>query len=300
MELLTGESLARYTTLKIGGQATKFCQPNSTEELLELLSNLKQKGEPWYIIGGGSNMLISSAGIEGTVIRTAQMTKVTQLDSNVIEAGAGTRLPHLARQAAALGLAGFEFAVGIPGTVGGGVIMNAGAHGSCVADLLQSVTIYDTVLGKLYTLSNNELEFQYRKSKLNPATQVVLSAQFKMNHDLPEAIENRIKTNEEYRMRTQPIGWPNAGSTFINPDSGRGAGYLLDQAGAKGLSFGKAAVSAVHANFVINMGGATSEEVATLMKRMQESVFNAFQVHLKPEWKCLGSLSKTAQEVWNG
>lgn len=299
MEVLARESLARYTTLKIGGQATKFCQPNSTEELVELLANLKQQGEPWYVIGGGSNMLISSEGVEGTVIRTAQMTKVTQLDSNVIEAGAGARLPHLARQAAALGLAGFEFAVGIPGTVGGGIIMNAGAHGSCVADLIESVTIYDTVLENVRTLANDELDFQYRKSKLDPKLQVVLSARFKLKHDLPDTIESRIKANEEYRMRTQPIGWPNAGSTFKNPDPKHGAGYLLDQAGAKGLSFGKAAVSAVHANFVINLGGATSEDVATLMKRMQESVYNTFQVKLQPEWKCLGHLSKAAQEVWN-
>ncbi len=299
MDVLTGESLARYTTLKIGGQATKFCQPGSTEELLELLSKLKKQGEPWFIIGGGSNMLISSEGVEGTVIRTAQMTKVTQLDADTLEAGAGARLPHLARQAAALGLAGFEFAVGIPGTVGGGVIMNAGAHGSCVADLVESVTIYDTVSEKLCTLSNNELEFQYRKSKLDPALQVVVSARFKMKHDLPDQIESRIKANEEYRMRTQPIGWPNAGSTFKNPDPKRGAGFLLDQAGAKGLSFGKAAVSAVHANFVINMGGATSEDVASLMRRMQESVYNTFQVKLQPEWKCLGHLSDAAREVWN-
>ena len=172
-------------------------------------------------------MLISSEGVEGTVIRTAQMTKVTQLDADTLEAGAGARLPHLARQAAALGLAGFEFAVGIPGTVGGGVIMNAGAHGSCVADLVESVTIYDTVSEKLCTLSNNELEFQYRKSKLDPALQVVVSARFKMKHDLPDQIESRIKANEEYRMRTQPIGWPNAGSTFKNPDPKRERVFCL-------------------------------------------------------------------------
>jgi UDP-N-acetylmuramate dehydrogenase len=299
MEVLAATSLARYTTMKIGGDAKRFCQPTSTEELIELLAKLKQQGEPWYIIGGGSNMLVSSSGVEGTVIRTAQMTNVTQLDSDVIEAGAGARLPHLARQAAALGLAGFEFAVGIPGTVGGGVIMNAGAHGSCVADLVESVTIYDTASGNIRTLSNPELEFQYRKSILDPKLQILLSARFKMKHDRPEAIEERIKANEEYRMRTQPIGWPNAGSTFKNPEPKRSAGYLLEQAGAKELTVGKAAVSALHANFVINLGGATSEEVAALMKQMQEAVYNKFEVKLQPEWKFLGSLSPSAQEVWN-
>jgi UDP-N-acetylmuramate dehydrogenase len=120
-----------------------------------------------------------------------------------------------------------------------------------------------------------------------------------MKPDAPESIEAHIKANEEYRWRTQPIGWPNAGSTFKNPDPKKGAGLLLDQAGAKKLAEGKAAVSAVHANFVINMGGATSEEVAKLMKRMQDCVYEAFAVRLHPEWKTLGEFTENEREVWN-
>jgi UDP-N-acetylmuramate dehydrogenase len=237
--------------------------------------------------------------VQGTVIRTAQITKVSQLESNVLEAGAGSRLPHLARQAAALGLSGLEFAVGIPGTVGGGVIMNAGAHGSCMADVIESVTIYDTIAKKIVTISKQDLNFQYRKSKLDLNQQVVLSARLRMQHDLPEKIEERIKANEEYRWRTQPIGWPNAGSTFINPDPQKGAGFLLDKAGAKGFTEGKAAVSAVHANFVINLGGATSHEVSILLKRMQECVYKSFAIKLRPEWKTLGEFNESEREVWN-
>ena len=298
MEEQASEPLSRYTTLKIGGAAQRFFQPQTTEELAQLVSKLKERSEPWYVIGGGSNLLVSSSGVTGAVIRTAQITNITQVDANTIEAGAGTRLPHLARYAASLGLCGLEFAVGIPGTVGGGIIMNAGAHGSCMAEIVQSVTIYDTVIGDVRTLLRDELDFKYRKSVIDPHKQVVLSARLNMKTDLPEKIEARIKANEEYRWRTQPIGWPNAGSTFINPTPDQGAGFLLDKAGAKLLSEGKAAVSAVHANFVINLGGATSNEVSRLLKRMQESVYKAFEIRLRPEWKTLGEFEQSELEVW--
>jgi UDP-N-acetylmuramate dehydrogenase len=299
MDEQEGEPLSRFTTLKIGGLAQRLCQPHTIDELVTLLAELKKRDQPWHVIGGGSNLLVSSHGVKGTVIRTAQITNINQLESNTLEAGAGARLPHLARYAASLGLSGLEFAVGIPGTVGGGVIMNAGAHGSCMADVIQSVTIFDTVTEKIATLSHEELNFQYRKSRLDPAVQVVLSAQLKLASDLPEAIEGRIRANEEYRWRTQPMGWPNAGSTFKNPDPKQGAGLLLDQSGAKKLSEGQAAVSEVHANFVINLGGATSSQVSMLMKRMQECVYETFAVRLHPEWKTLGEFTESEREVWN-
>jgi UDP-N-acetylmuramate dehydrogenase len=298
MEEHAREPLSRYTTLKIGGPAQMFCQPQSVDELVGLLAQLKQRDEPWYVIGGGSNLLVSSNGVKGTVIRTALITTISQLESNVLEAGAGARLPHLAKYAASLGLSGLEFAVGIPGTVGGGVIMNAGAHGSCMANIIDSVTIYDTKAGEIKTLTNAELDFQYRKCNLDPGNHVVLSARLRMTEEQPEKIQNRTKENEEYRWRTQPMGWPNAGSTFKNPEPTRGAGYLLDKAGAKNLTEGKAAVSAVHANFVINLGGATSQEVSTLMQRMQDCVYHAYQIRLHPEWKTLGEFTESEREVW--
>jgi UDP-N-acetylmuramate dehydrogenase len=293
------EPLSRYTTLKIGGSAHKLYQPTTEDELVETILKLNQKNEPWHILGGGSNMLISSQGVEGSVIRTAQMTQVEQLEKDLLDAGAGARLPHLARFAAMRGLSGLEFAVGIPGTVGGGVIMNAGAHGSCMADIVESVRVLDTSKSEILTLSQAELDFKYRKCNLDPAKHVVISARLKMKIDGPEKIEERIRANEEYRVRTQPLGWPNAGSTFKNPEPTRGAGMLLDQAGAKNLTIGHAAVSALHANFVINLGGATSQEVASLLKRMQEVVQNSFQVRLQPEWKTLGKFTDSEREIWS-
>lgn len=199
MDLQTDVPLSRYTTLKIGGEARKFFQPNSIEELTELVAQLAEKEEPWFILGGGSNLLVSTKGFEGTVVRTTQVTDMKTLEGGVVEAGAGARLPHLARFAAQRGFAGLEFSVGIPGTVGGGVIMNAGAHGSCMANVVEDVTIYDTKLKKVLTLKKDELGFVYRKCALDPSVHVVLSARLRLPADEPDAIEARIKHNEEYR-----------------------------------------------------------------------------------------------------
>lgn len=300
MEELSKASIARYTTLKIGGEADRLCNPSSVGELLELLESLKKTGEPWHVLGGGSNLLVSSRGVAGAVIRVAQILDIMNPEPEVIEAGTGARLPHLARWAASHNLAGLEFAVGIPGTVGGAVVMNAGAHGSCIAEVLESATVFDTKKWDVVTMSNEELGFQYRKSKIDPAVHIVLSARFRLKPDRAELIEERIRHNEEYRWKTQPISFPNGGSTFKNPFPDKSAGSLLDQAGAKQLREGNAAVSALHANFVINMGGATSMEVTTLLKRMQECVQKSFDVRLKPEWKKLGLFGPEELEVWNG
>jgi UDP-N-acetylmuramate dehydrogenase len=300
MEELVKAPLARFTTLKIGGEADRLCNPSTVDELLALVERLNSAGEPWHVIGGGSNLLISSRGVDGTVIRLAQVTEVKTSEPEVIEAGTGARLPHLARWAAAHGLAGLEFAVGIPGTVGGAVVMNAGAHGSCIANVLESATLLDTKDGAVLTLTNSELGFEYRRSRVDPERHIVLSARFKLKSDRVEAVEERIQHNEEYRWKTQPLNWPNGGSTFKNPSPDRTAGQLLDQSGAKQLKQGAAAVSAVHANFVINMGGATSQDVIGLLKLMQDCVQKKFEVRLKPEWKKLGRFSPEELEVWNG
>jgi UDP-N-acetylmuramate dehydrogenase len=291
-------ALWRYTTLKIGGEATRLCQPSSVNELIKLMDELRKSDEPWFVLGGGSNLLVSSAGVKATVIRTAQLTNMTSPEPSLIQADAGARLPHLARFASSHGLSGLEFSVGIPGTVGGGVIMNAGAHGSQMSNVLEDVTIYDTKKAEIITLKNDELGFEYRRCALDPNVHVVLSARFRLQPQEREQIEHLTKHNEDYRWKTQPLGWPNAGSTFKNPEPKRGAGLLLDQSGAKNMREGSAAVSAVHANFVINMGGATSAEVINLMRKMQERVYNQFEVNLHPEWKTLGDFSQSELEVW--
>jgi UDP-N-acetylmuramate dehydrogenase len=298
MEVQSNVPLGRYTTLKIGGEAKHFFQPTSVDQLVEIISSLKAEDEPFYILGGGSNLLVSSSGVDGCVIRTAQLTAISSPEPDLLQADAGVRLPHVAKYAASLGLSGMEFLVGIPGTVGGAVIMNAGAHGSCVEKILESCTIYDATTSKVVELKNRELEFTYRHCMLDPLKHVVLSAKFRLKPDVREVIEQHTKANEDYRWKTQPLGWPNAGSTFKNPEPTRSAGMLLDQSGAKQFKEGGAAVSAIHANFVINTGGATSADVTDLLKRMKQSVMEKFAVNLHPEWKRLGTFTREQEEPW--
>lgn len=300
MEEASNAPLWRYTTMKVGGDAQRLCQPQSASELVELIDRLRKNDEPWYILGGGSNTLISSEGVKGTVIRMTQMTKLSTPEPDVLEADAGARLPHLAKYAAGLGLSGLEFAVGIPGTVGGAVVMNAGAHGSCMANVVESVDVLDCLTGEVKTLSNAELNFVYRNSAINPEKQVVVSARLRMKPGSQDEIKKITQHNEEYRWRTQPLGWPNLGSTFKNPAPDKTAGYLLDQSGAKQFKEGNAAVSAIHANFVINLGGASTAEVINLLRRMQNTVQEKYGLRLHPEWKTLGVFSENIAEIWNG
>lgn len=300
MEETSNTPLWRFSTMKVGGDAGRLCQPSSADELLELIGRLNQKQEPWHILGGGSNTLISSEGVEGTVIRMTQMTKLATPEPDVLIADAGTRLPHLAKYAAGLGLSGLEFAVGIPGTVGGAVVMNAGAHGSCMANVVESVDVLDAETGSIKTLSKEDLKFVYRNSAIDPSKQIVISARLRLEPGSQEKITEITTHNEEYRWRTQPLGWPNLGSTFKNPLPDKSAGLLLDQSGAKEFKEGNAAVSAIHANFVINLGGATTKEVVQLLKRMQDIVQEKHGLRLHPEWKTLGRFSDNIAEIWNG
>jgi len=298
LEEILNAPLARYTTLRVGGNADKLYQPASVEELANIVKELKHKGEPWYVIGGGSNLLISSEGVRGSVIRTTGLTGIKILEPGLLEAEAGARLPHLARHAAQQGLSGLEFAVGIPGTVGGGVIMNAGAHGSSMSAILESALVLDTATGEITEMLPDQIKFEYRRCALDPKQHVVLSAKFRMPQDEPEAIEARTRHNEEYRWKTQPLGFPNAGSTFKNPFPDKTAGFLLDKSGVKDMKEGNAAVSSIHANFVINLGNATSHEIVTLLKRMQASVADNFNIDLTPEWKTMGEFTEEELSVW--
>ncbi|MCA9817030.1 MAG: UDP-N-acetylmuramate dehydrogenase [Cyanobacteriota/Melainabacteria group bacterium] len=298
MEEALKAPLSKFSTMKIGGEADRLCQPQNVDELVSLVNQLQEEGEPWSIVGGGSNLLISSRGVKGTVIRTAFLKDINSTNSETLEAAAGARLPHLAKYAAQMGLSGLEFAVGIPGTVGGAVIMNAGAHGSCIANILESALVFDSQAGDIKTIPASELGFVYRNCNLDPSRHVVVSAKFKLSPGSSEEISAKTQANEDYRWRTQPIGWPNLGSTFKNPLPDKSAGYLLDKSGAKDLKIGNAAVSSLHANFVINLGGATSEEVTALLEKMKESVFNTFEIEMTPEWKTMGDFSDEELAAW--
>lgn len=299
MEILDNSPLWRYSTMKVGGEARYFCQPKNIDELVAALDHSRKQGCPFHILGGGSNTLISSEGVDGAVIRMTQMTAIKSLENNILEAEAGTRLPHIAKYAATLGLSGLEFAVGIPGTIGGAVVMNAGAHGSCMSEIVESVTIFDIEDGQVKTLSKSDLKFQYRNSIIDPFKQIVLTARLCLKPDSAEKITAQTQHNEDYRWRTQPLGFPNLGSTFKNPSLEKSAGYLLDQSGAKEMHEGNAAVSAIHANFVVNLGDATSKDIVSLLQGMQKLVKEKFDTSLHPEWKTLGRFTDNQLLVWD-
>lgn len=291
--------LSQFTTMRIGGIADRICFPTTTEELIDLIDLVLSKNEPWSLIGGGSNVLVSSHDIPGTVISTTGLNWIEQLGPDLLLAGAGVRLPRLSAYAAKLNLSGMEFYEGIPGTVGGAIVMNAGAHGHNTSQILEAVTVLNLKDWKLETLTPAGITFGYRMSSINPTEQIVLSAKYRMVSDTEASIRTRMKENNTARQKTQPIKDPSAGCTFRNPiELNVPAGKLLDSIGAKNWRIGSAQVSSMHANFIINLGNANSQDVCKLISKMQEATFEKYNILLKPEIKPLGIFDKSEAIIW--
>jgi len=288
--LRPGVGLQEYTTWKVGGTAQWFAEPASAEELEALLSWCHQAGVPLHCIGAGSNLLIADTGLEGLCLclRRLQGSRLDPLEGWV-EADAGEPIPTLARKAARAGLSGLEWAVGIPGTVGGAAVMNAGAQGGCTAEWLHSLQVVDPARPQApFTLQAAELDFAYRHSRLQQVPLVVLSARFRLSagHD-PAVVGARTSANLHSRTSTQPYQQPSCGSVFRNPEPLK-AGRLIEELGLKGLSIGGAQVSPVHANFIVNTGSATAHDIDALIAEVQRRVEAAHGVRLHPEVKRLG------------
>ena len=285
--------LAPYTTWRVGGEAQWFAEPASRSELQALLHWAQQEGRPARVIGAGSNLLISDAGLEGLTIcnRRLQGANIDSI-SGVIEAEAGEPIPTLARRAARAGLAGLEWSVGIPGTVGGAAVMNAGAQGGCTAEVLESVTVIDpNQPDQPFRLGNAELDYAYRHSRLQLDALVVLSARFQLQpgHD-PAALSQRTST--------QPYQQPSCGSVFRNPEPEK-AGRLIEALGLKGLSIGGAQVSPIHANFIVNTGQASASDIDQLIQAVQKQVLEARAIALHPEVQRLGAFPPTNRTAGN-
>jgi len=283
-------ALADYTTWRVGGAAQWFAEPDSPEQLQALLAWAHGASLPARVIGAGSNLLVSDAGLEGLTLCNRRL-QGAELDagSGVIEAQAGEPIPTLARRAARAGLSGLEWAVGIPGTVGGAAVMNAGAQGGCTAEVLESVTVIDPRRpDHPFELTNSELDFAYRHSRLQQEELVVLAARFRLQagHD-PAELSRRTSGNLHSRTSTQPYQQPSCGSVFRNPEPQK-AGQLIEALGLKGLSIGGAQVSPIHANFIVNTGGATASEIDQLISAVQERVQAAHGLALHTEVKRLG------------
>ena len=281
--------LAEFTTWRVGGPATWIIEPESVDEVLAALQWAKANGQPCQVIGAGSNLLIHDNGLPGLTLSLRRL-QGAELDSNsgVIEALAGEPIPTLARRAARAGLKGLAWAVGIPGTVGGAAVMNAGAQGGCTADWLEAVRVVPLQGGESFELKRDQLEFDYRHSRLQQENLLVLSARFRLEpgHN-PQELRRETNSNLSHRTSTQPYTLPSCGSVFRNPEPLK-AGRLIQELGLKGERVGGAEISSVHANFIVNTGNATAVDINQLIELVQARVEQRHAVRLHPEVKRLG------------
>ena len=282
IELKMNEPMAKHTSFKIGGGAEVMAFPKNAQELSEVLKASALLDVKPAILGAGTNVLAPDDGIAGlTVCLKDSLDGMEQVDGNRIRVAAGVTMTRAAVFAANLGLSGLEFAHGIPGTVGGGVYMNAGAYGGEIVQVCESVDVMD-MAGNLTTRSNGEMEFSYRHSILEEEGGIVISAVFQLTPAEPETIKAKMKELQGKRSASQPLDLPSAGSAFKRPVGGYAAA-LIDQAGLKGYTVGGAAISAKHAGFAVNVGGATAEDVKNLLTQVSDIVFEKSGIRLEPE-----------------
>ncbi len=277
--------MSSCTTLRLGGPADLLADPASEDELRRMLALAAEYGLPVTVIGRGSNLLVRDGGIRGLVIRVGPRMKGIRRDGTDLTAMAGTTLSELAHAAAAEGLEGLAFASGIPGTAGGGVIMNAGAYGG---ELSQTVTLVEGLRmnGDPFRYDNAEMRFGYRESRLQHEDGIVTRVRVSLRPGDPDAIRAAMQELSVKRSEKQPLQQPSAGSTFKRPE-GYFAAALIDQCGLKGARIGGAAVSEKHAGFLVNLGG-TAADFEALMRHVQTAVYERFGVRLEPEVRILG------------
>ena len=282
-----GEPMSRHTTFRIGGPAELFACPKTPEEVTALLSACSQDGLPYFILGRGSNLLVGDGGIPGLTVAMEGLSRI-QVEGNLLCAQAGATLSAVCLAAREAGLAGLEFAYGIPGQVGGGVYMNAGAYGGEFRDVLVSADFLDEE-GKFQTLPVEQLEMGYRHSLFTGKSCTILSAVFRLEKDPegPAAVAARMEEIFSRRREKQPLEWPSAGSTFKRPE-GAYAAALIDQCGLKGFQVGGARVSEKHAGFVINTGDAICADVLALIGEVQRIVREKTGFVLEPEVEVTG------------
>jgi UDP-N-acetylmuramate dehydrogenase len=284
--LLIDEPLSGHTTWKIGGPADLFIIPDTEDELAAALSLLYRHGVPWSVLGRGSNTLASDKGVRGAVIKLGDGFNDVQFEDQTVIVGASYSFIKLSVMTGKEGLTGLEFAGGIPGTVGGAVYMNAGAHHSDISRILQSVDI-TWEDGRQEVLGNEQMEFMYRHSILHERRGIITRAVFRLAHGDRKEIAAAMATYKDRRRRTQPLQMACAGSVFRNPPNDHAA-RLIEAAGLKGLREGAAEVSLLHANFIVNHGGATAEDVLTLMRRVQQTIEQTYGILLVPEVLLMG------------
>lgn len=284
--LLTDVDMSRITTFRIGGPADIVAEAESPEEIIDLLRTARDNGIPFVVLGNGSNVLVKDKGVRGLVIRINSAMSRAQAEGNTVHAQAGIMMGALARFLAAHSLAGFEFASGIPGCLGGGIYMNAGAYNGEIGSLIKEVYFIDENLN-LKTLENEQLDFSYRHCALSGRNVVITGACLELDQGNKEQINELIHDYTRRRRERQPLEYPSAGSMFKRP-AGAYAAALIDQAGLKGMRVGDACISQKHAGFFINLGKATAEQMLELVERTKEIVYERSGIMLCPEVRIIG------------
>ncbi len=282
IKLLMHESMAKHTSFKIGGPAEVMAFPQNGEQLRKILKQSAMLDLKPAILGAGTNILAPDEGVPGLVICLKDCVDILeQVDATRIRVGAGVSMARAANFAASCGLSGLEFAHGIPGSVGGGVYMNAGAYGGEICQVCESVEVMDPA-GEIRILTGVEMDFSYRHSRLETEGGIVLSATFALTPKPAEEIRATMQDLMTRRRSSQPLDLPSAGSAFKRPVGGYAAA-LIDQTGLKGYQVGGAAVSEKHAGFVVNLGGATANDVKKLLAEVSDKVFESTGIRLEPE-----------------
>lgn len=282
IKLRFSEPLSKHTSFRIGGPAEVMAFPKSAEEICHILKVSKELDIKPVILGAGTNVLAPDEGVGGLVVCLKDgLNGMEVLEDGRIQVMSGVTMTRAAVFAANQGLAGMEFAHGIPGTVGGGVYMNAGAYGGEISQICESVTVMQ-MDGTLRTIPGTQMDFGYRHSILEETDGIVISAVFRLREDSSQAIKGRMKELQAKRSASQPLDLPSAGSAFKRPVGGYAAA-LIDEAGLKGFQVGSAAISSKHAGFAVNLGGATAEDVKNLLQQVSDRVFAASGIRLEPE-----------------
>lgn len=279
------EPMARHTTYRIGGPAALFCALEGVHEVASALRILAEEGVRWTIVGKGSNLLVADTGYDGAVLVLGREFRRHVVEGDLLRAGAASVVAHLVQDAFGRGLSGMSWAVGIPGTLGGALAMNAGTREGSVGAVVDSVTLYSPEQG-LMLVRGSDVAWEYRRSGL-AGRGIILEAALRVSAGDPVRVRSSMERLLKERKTSQPLGSPSAGSVFMNPEGGS-AGRLIDEAGLKGARRGGALVSPVHANFIMNDGGATAADVMDLMRTIQTTVKAKTGVDLRPEIRFLG------------
>ncbi len=284
-QIFINEPMKKHTTFKIGGNADILILPYTLEQIIECIQICEQNNIEYYVIGNGSNLLVSDKGFRGVIIKLFKNFNKIELDKNIIKVQSGATLSAIAKKAYDNSLKGFEFASGIPGTIGGGVCMNAGAYGGELKDVIKQVTVLED--NKVTILNNKECEFEYRNSKILKNKLIVLEVLIELEQGNKDEILAKMKENNKIRNEKQPVEYPSAGSTFKRPPNNF-AGKLIMEAGLAGKTIGGACISKKHCGFIINNGNATCEDVLELADFACKQVKDKFNINLEKEIRVIG------------